>query len=119
MDVTFENQASRSFSFEADESGKGSLLLDDARSNWAEPAKPTKAKWTQGEAKSVTIWGPVEFPIGNVGREPGILVFKGTFESDSAIRGDAEFFPVGQDPFDRKATPSKTGKFKANRNAAP
>jgi len=119
VEVTFENQDPRSFGFEAEESGKGSLVLEDARSNWAEPAKPTKAKWAQGEAKSVTIWGSVEFPIGNVGREPGILVFIGTFESDSVIRGDVEFFPVGQDPFDRKSKPSKTGRFKANRNAAP
>jgi hypothetical protein len=119
VEITFENQFERSFRFDAEESGKGSLLLEGPSSNWAEPAKPTTAKWAQGEEKRVTISGPVEFPIGNVGREPGTIVFKGTFQSDSVIKGEAAFFPMGQEPFDPKATPSKTGKFKASRVAAP
>lgn len=119
VEVTFENQSPRSFRFDAEDSGKGSLLLEGPASNWAEPAKPSAAKWAQSAEKRVTFSGPVEFPIGNVGREPGYLVFKGTFESESVITGEAAFFPTGQDPLDSKANPSKTGKFKATRGAAP
>jgi len=119
VEITFENQSPRSFQFTAQDSGKGSLLLEGPKSNWAEPAKPTAAKWAQSAAKRVTFSGPVEFPVGNVGREPGYLVFKGTFESDGVISGEAAFFSMAQDPPDSKATPSKSGKFKATRVEGP
>jgi hypothetical protein len=93
-------------------------LLLEARSNWDEPAKPSQAKWTAGREKSVTISGPVEFPIGNVGRETGVLVFKGAFKSGNKITGDFAFFSMDQDPMDPKSTPSKKGKFEATRAGA-
>src|SRR5215475_13057023 len=117
IDITFENKSKRSLRFDAEDSGKGSLLLE-ARSNWDEPAKPSQAKWTVGREKRVTILGPVEFPIGNVGREPGVLVFKGAFKSESMITGDFPFYTMDQDPMDPKATPSKTRKFEATRVGA-
>ncbi len=113
IDITFQNKSKRSLRFDAEDSGKGSLLLE-SRSNWDEPAKPSQAKWTVGRDR-VTILGPVEFPIGNVGREPGVLVFKGASKSQSIITGDFAFFTMDQDPMDPKATPSKTGKFEATR----
>ncbi len=119
VEVTFEGQSARLFRFDAQESGLGSLLLEGSRSNWDEPARPSQAKWTAGPDKRVTFSGPVEFPIGNVGRESARLVFKGTFESESTISGEVAFFPMGEDPFDPKATPSKTGRFKATRVGAP
>jgi hypothetical protein len=114
VDITFENQSKRSLRFEAEDSGKGSVLLEDAPSNWDEP-KPSQAKWTQGAEKRVTILAPVEFPIGNVGRETGVLAFKGAFKSESKISGDFAFYPMDQDPMDPKSTPTKTGKFEATR----
>jgi len=117
IDITFQNKSKRSLRFDAEDSGKGSLLLE-ARSNWDEPAKPSQAKWTVGREKRVTILGAVEFPIGNVGREPGVLVFKGAFKSESKITGDIAFFSMDQDPMDPKATPSKTGTFEATRVGA-
>ena len=51
IDITFEDQSKRSLSFDAENSGAGSLLLE-ARSNWDEPAKPSQAKWTSGREKS-------------------------------------------------------------------
>ena len=117
IDITFENQSKRSLRFDAEDSGTGSLLLE-ARSNWDEPAKPSQAKWTVGREKRVTILGPVEFPIGNVGRETGVLVFKGSFKSGKIITGDFAFFPMDQDPTDPKATPTRTGKFEATRVGA-
>ena len=115
VDITFENESTRSMSLDADDSGKGSLLLEGARSNWDEPAKPSQAKWTVGAEKRVTILAPVEFPIGNVGRETGVLALKGVFKSESKITGDIALFPMDQDPMDPKATPTKTGKFEATR----
>src|SRR5262245_14902351 len=117
IDITFENESKRSLRFDAEDSGAGSLLLE-ARSNWDEPAKPSQAKWTAGKDKRVTILGPVEFPIGNVGRETGVLVFKGSFKSESKITGDIALLSMDQDPMDRKATPSRTGKFEAIRIGA-
>ena len=90
VDITFEDQSKRSLRLDAEDSGTGSLLLE-ARSNWDEPAKPSQAKWTVGREKRVTILGPVEFPIGNVGREAGVLVFKGAFKSEGKISGDFAF----------------------------
>src|SRR5215510_6934263 len=117
IDITFEDQSKRSLRLEAEDSGKGSLLLE-ARSNWDEFAKLSQAKWTVGREKRVTISGLVEFPIGNVGRETGVLVFKGSFKSESKITGDFAFFLMDQDPMDPKATPTKTGKFEATRVGA-
>jgi hypothetical protein len=115
IDITFENETKRSFSFDADDSGRGSLMLEGTRDNWDEPAKPSQVKWMAGGEKRVTFLAPVEFPIGNVGREAGVLVFKGAFKSESLITGDIAFYPMDQDPMDPKAIPSKTGKFEANR----
>ena len=117
IDITFENQSERSLRFDAEDSGTGSLLLE-ARSNWDEPAKPSQAKWTVGAEKRVTILAPVEFPIGNVGRETGVLAFKGVFKSENKITGDIALYPMDQDPMDPKATPTKTGKFEATRVGA-
>ena len=111
VEVTFPNGDNRSLRFEAQGAGKGSFLLLDPRSNVWEPAKPSEAKWTQGDGNSVTFSGAVEFPIGNVGRDAGTLVFKGKFETESLIAGEVEFSPLVGD------RPSKSGTFKAIRAA--
>ena len=54
-----------------------------------------------GRSKLRHFLGPVEFPIGNVGRDPGTLVFKGKFETESLIVGEVEFSPlVGEQTFE-------------------
>jgi hypothetical protein len=89
--------------------GKGSFLpLDPGSKFWA-PASPSEVKWTQGDGNSVTFSGPVEFLIGNVGRDAGTLVCKGKFETESLITGEVEFSPLVGDG------PSKSGTFKAIR----
>src|SRR5262249_5723000 len=115
IEITFEDQSRRSLRFETGAAGKASLLLEQ-RSNWDEPSQPSQAKWTVGREKRVTISGQVEFPIGNVGRETGILVLKGVFKSGSKITGDFAFFPMDQDPTSPDATPSRTGKFEATKD---
>jgi hypothetical protein len=109
VDITFTNGESRSLRFDAQGAGKGSFLLLDPKLNVWGPAKPSEAKWTQGEGNSVTFSGPVEFLLGNVGRDAGTLVFKGKFETADLITGEVEFSPlVGE-------RPSKHGTFKAVR----
>jgi hypothetical protein len=114
VEIAFENGENRSFRVEAREAGTASfLLLDPMLKVWG-PAKPSEAKWTQGDDNSVTFSGAVEFPLGNVGRDPGTLVLKGKFNGNS-ISGEAIFFRLDQDPADSK--PSKNGSFKATRAA--
>ena len=117
VEITFGNGDGRSLRFEARESGKGSFLLLDPRLKVWGPARPSEAKWTQGDEGSVMFSGPVEFPLGNVGRDAGTLVLKGKFGIEGAITGAAIFFPLDQDPKDPKARPSKSGSFKAIRVA--
>jgi len=110
VEINFADGNKRSLRFDAQDSGKATfLLLDPTLKVWG-PAKPSEAKWTPGDQNSVTFSGAVEFPIGNVGRDPGTLMFKGKFETPDAITGEVEFVPlVGQ-------RPSKHGTFKATRD---
>ena len=110
VEINFAEGNKRSLRFDAQDNGKGTfLLMDPMLSRWG-PAKPSEAKWTPGDQNSVTFSGAVEFPIGNVGRDPGTLTFKGKFETPDAITGEVEFAPlVGE-------RPSKHGTFKATRN---
>jgi len=108
IEVNFAD-GKRSLRFDAQADGKGTfLLLDPMLSRWG-PAKPSEAKWTPGDQNSVTFSGAVEFPLGNVGRDAGTLMFKGKFETPDSIGGEVEFAPlVGE-------RPSKHGTFKATR----
>jgi len=116
--LIFTNTARHTLRFDAQVSGKGSYLLLNAGSSLLEPPKASDAEWTQTGVNAVDFSGPIEFPIGNVGRNAGTLVFKGTFETTDTISGDVAFFPIGQDPKDATAVPSQTGTFKATRVSA-
>jgi len=117
VEITFDSGNVRQLRFEAQESGKGSFLLLDPRLKVWGPAKPTEAKWSQADDGSVTFSGPVEFPLGNVGRDAGTLMLKGKFEADGLITGRASLLPEGQDPKDPEIRTSKEGSFKATRGA--
>jgi len=109
VEITFANSNQYSLRFDGQADGKGSLLLLDPRSTHWEGAKSAEAKWTRGDGNSVTFSGPVEFPMGNVGRDAGTLVFKGTFATANSISGEVEFSSPGGDKS------SKHGTFKAVR----
>ena len=47
--------------------------------------------------------GAIEFPIGNFGRDPGTLVFKGKFETENLIAGEVEFSPSSETDLRRVA----------------
>jgi hypothetical protein len=109
VEVTFASEQHRFLRFDAQSDGKGTLTVTDAQSKVWGDAKPSDAKWTRDEGNSVTFSGPVEFLIGNVGRDAGTLTFKGKFETPDSITGEVEFFPLIGD------RPSKHGTFKAVR----
>ena len=109
VEITFANEEHRSLRFDAQGGGKGTLELLDPRAKVWGGAKPSEAKWNPGEGNSVTFSGPVEFLIGNVGRDAGTLVFQGKFETADLITGEVEFSPLVRD------TPPKHGTFKALR----
>jgi hypothetical protein len=117
VEITFANAGRHSLRFDAQGAGTGSFLLLDPRSSLLKDATPSKAKWAQDEGNYVTFLGAVEFPIGNVGRDVGTLVFKGKFETEGLIRGEVAFFPLDQDRSNPEARPSKSGTFKATRAA--
>ena len=107
IEITFANDQHRFLRFDAQSDGKGTLTVTDPRSKVWAGANPSEAKWTQVEGNSVTFSGPVEFLLGNVGRDAGTLTFKGKFEAPNSITGEVEFSPsVGE-------RPSKHGTFKA------
>ena len=109
VEITFANSEHRSVRFDAQPDGKGTLMAADPQSKVWGAAKPSEAKWTGGEGSAVTFSGPMEFMLGNVGRDAGTLVFNGKFETPNLIIGDVEFSPqVGE-------RPSKHGTFKATR----
>jgi hypothetical protein len=109
VEITFANNEHRTVRFEAVADGKGSLAAADPRSKVWGGSKPSEAQWSQGEQNSITFSGPVEFLIGNVGRDAGILTCKGKFETPDSMSGEADFSPlVGE-------RPSKFGRFKAVR----
>ena len=109
IEITFANDQHRFVRFDAQNDGKGSLTVTDPQSKVWAGAKPSEAKWTPGEGNSVTFSGPVEFLIGNVGRDAGTLTCKGKFETADLITGEADFSPLMGE------RPSKLGTFKAVR----
>jgi hypothetical protein len=110
VEINFAEGNKRSLRFDAQDGGKGTLLVLDPRLKVWGPGKPSEAKWTREDQNSVTFTGPVEFMLGNVGRDAGTLMFKGKFETADVISGEVEFAPlVGE-------RPSKHGTFKATRS---
>ena len=109
VEITFGNDEHRSVRFDAKDDGKGTLMPSDPKSKVWGGAKSSEAKWTRAEGNSVTFSGPVEFMVGNVGRDAGILTCKGKFETADLITGEAGFSPLVGDG------PSKHGAFKAVR----
>jgi len=110
IEIAFADGNKRSLRFDAHGEGKGSFELLDPRAKAWGGATHWDAKWTSDKENIVTFSGAAEFPIGNVGRDAGTLMFKGKFETPDAITGEVEFAPlVGE-------RPSKHGTFKAVRN---
>jgi hypothetical protein len=109
VEITFGDGNKRSLHFDAQGEGKGSFEVVDPRAKVWGAATHFEAKWTPGEGNSVTFSGPVEFMLGNVGRDVGTLVFKGKFEAASLITGEVEFASLAGE------RPSKHGTFKATR----
>ena len=110
VEITFANERHRFLRFDAHDGGKGTLTVTDPQSKVWVGDKASEAKWSRGEGNSVKFSGPVEFLLGNVGRDAGTLTCEGKFETADLISGDAEFSPSVGD------RPSKHGSFKAVRS---
>jgi len=110
VEIAFADGNKRLLRFDAQGGGKGSFeLLDPRAKAWGAPTH-FEAKWTSDNENIVTFTGPVEFMLGNVGRDAGALTCKGKFEGANLITGDVDFAPlVGE-------RPSKHGTFKAVRD---
>jgi hypothetical protein len=109
VEITFANDEHRSVRFDAQGDGKGTLMPADPQSKVWGSDKPSEAKWSRGEGESISFSGPMEFLLGNVGRDAGTLVFTGKFETADLITGEVEFSSLMGD------RPSKHGTFKAVR----
>jgi len=101
--------------FRAEAGGTGSFLLRDPRSDLVEAAEPSPASWRATASAQAAFRGRVEFPIGNVGREEGTLVFRGTFTAETRLAGEVAFFASNVDPDEPAASPAKKGPFTAAR----
>jgi hypothetical protein len=109
IEISFGDGSQRALGFDAQDGGRGTLLVLDPRLKVWGPGKPSEAKWTREDQNSVAFSGPVEFMIGNVGRDAGTLMFKGKFETPGVITGEVEFAPLVGD------RPTRHGTFKATR----
>jgi hypothetical protein len=81
VEITFANEQQRFLRFDALSDGKGTLTVADPQFKVWGGAKPSEGKWTRDEGNSLTFSGPVEFLIGNVGRDAGTLTLKGKFDT--------------------------------------
>jgi hypothetical protein len=115
VEFKFSGDEEHTLRFDAQSDGKGAFLLLDPISSLLPPAEPTKAQWEQAAPDQATFSGAIEFPIGNVGRDAGTLVFKGKFDSANSISGKVSFFRAGQDLKNSATIPAKTGDFSAKR----
>ena len=109
VEISFPNGEQRYVRFDAQSEGKAVLIVADAKSKVWGNARPSEAKWSRAEENAITFSGPVEFMLGNVGRDAGTLTCRGKFETPDLITGDVEFSPLVGDG------PSKHGTFKATR----
>jgi hypothetical protein len=109
VEITFANNEHRAVRFEARADGKGSLAVADPRSKVWDGSKSSDAQWNRADQNSITFSGPVEFLLGNVGRDAGTLTCQGKFETPDSITGEADFSPLAGE------RPSKLGTFKAIR----
>jgi len=115
VEFKFSGDEKHALRFDAKSDGKGAFLLLDPVSSLLPPTEPTKAQWEQAAPDQATFSGAIEFPIGNVGRDAGTMVFKGKFDSADSISGKVSFFRAGQDLKNSATIPAKTGDFTAKR----
>jgi len=109
VEVRLDDGTQRRFQLEAQSDGKATLELIDPRARTWGALTSFAAKWSKDQGNAVTFSAPVEFLIGNVGRDAGTLTCRGKFEASDVITGEVDFSPaLGE-------RPSRHGVFKATR----
>lgn len=101
--------------FEAKAKGDGAFLgLDTAEGNKQIP-EPLPAVWSESGNERVTFSGDIELPLGTCCREVGTLIFKGSFISDTSLKGRAIFITSTTDDENFIGYRSDVGTFTATR----
>jgi hypothetical protein len=101
--------------FEAKSKGDGAFLgLDTAEGNKQTP-EPLPAVWSETANERVTFSGDIELPLGTCCREVGTLIFKGSFISDTSLKGRAIFITSTTDDENFIGYRSDVGAFTATR----
>ncbi|MEW6734080.1 MAG: hypothetical protein AB1489_22325 [Acidobacteriota bacterium] len=78
-----------------------------------------QAVWSQLTPTTFSLTSEVEFPVGNVGRQTGTLIFKGKFTSPKTISGLAIFISNQPDLTDPSGFLAMQGSFSGTINAKP
>ncbi len=113
IEVVFPNSRTHKIQFDALGTGVGTFLLLDDVSNLNPPAQLNKAAWSSRTASNFAVTGELEFPIGNVGIDAGMLQFEGAMTAADTLAGSVTF----SNKIAGKAT--KTGTFTAQRVETP
>ena len=101
--------------FEAKAKGDGAFLgLDTAEGN-KQTSESLPAVWSETANGRVTFSGDIELPLGTCCREVGTLIFKGSFISDTSLKGRAIFITSTTDDENFIGYRSDVGTFTATR----
>jgi len=112
---TFAGREAKNLVFEAQPRGSGSfLLLDTAEDSKPEPFTHPAA-WAQTTNDRFSFSAEVELPIGTCCREVGTLIFKGKFDSNTAVSGKVIFVASTTDEENPIGFRSLIGTFTATR----
>lgn len=101
--------------FDAKAKGDGTLLgLDTADGN-KQTSESLPAVWSETPNGRVTFSGDIELPLGTCCREPGTLILKGEYVSDTSLKGRAIFITNTTDDENFVGYRSDIGTFTATR----
>lgn len=100
---------------EAKAKGDGTFLgVDTAEGNKPAP-ESLPAVWSQAANERVTFSGDIELPLGTCCREVGTLILKGTYVTDTSLKGRAIFITNTTDDENFVGYRSDVGTFTATK----
>jgi len=100
---------------EAKAKGDGTFLGVDTAEGNKPAAAPLPAVWSEGANERLTFSGDIELPLGTCCRELGTLILKGTYVTDTSLKGRAIFITNTTDDENFIGYRSDVGTFTATR----
>ena len=100
---------------EAKAKGDGTFLGVDTAEGNKPAAESLPAVWSQVANERVTFSGDIELPLGTCCREVGTLILKGTYVSDTSLKGRAIFITNTTDEENFIGYRSDVGTFTATK----